>query len=143
MKKELRKHLQKYCDVSNWSRMKKPKAGKANYEAGKALAEDVLRLLMRNEPGYDGTAIMLTALALVRAYVRKAVCYSNAYSCTEDFHLLERYEDLFKSEWWTKLRDDRIMNEISYYIRGGACPYSDVLHTFDMFGNRISYSLDK
>ena len=42
MKKELRKHLQKYCDVSNWSRMGKPKAGKANYEAGKALAEDVL-----------------------------------------------------------------------------------------------------
>ena len=125
MKKELRKHLQKYCDVSNWSRMGKPKAGKANYEAGKALAEDVLRLLMRNEPGYDGTAIMLTALALVRSYVRKAVCHSNAFDCTEHFHLLERYEDLFVGDWWMKLRDDRIMNEISYYVRGGVYPFNN------------------
>jgi len=29
MKKEFKKHLQKFCDISNWSRMHKPRAGKA------------------------------------------------------------------------------------------------------------------
>ena len=74
MKKEARKHLQKYCDVSNWNRMHRPKAGKANFEAGEALAEEILCLILKkNDPGYDGTAIMLTAVALVRSYIRKAL----------------------------------------------------------------------
>ena len=80
MKKETRKHLQKYCDVSNWSRMHRPKTGKDNFEAGEALAEEILCLILKNnEPGYDGTAIMLTAVALVRSYIRKALSYSNAF----------------------------------------------------------------
>lgn len=140
MKKELRKHLQKYCDVSNWSRMGKPKAGKANYEAGKALAEDVLRLLTRNEPGYDGTAIMLTALAIVRSQVRKAVCFSNAYDCTEEFHLLEKYEELFKWDSWMTFRDDGIMLELSDYIKG-CYPLCDELRIYDKLGNKIYYTL--
>lgn len=41
------------------------------------------------------------------------------------FHLLERYEDLFVGDWWMKLRDDRIMNEISYYVRGGVYPFNN------------------
>ena len=32
MKREFRKHLQKYCDISNWGRMHKPSRGKENYE---------------------------------------------------------------------------------------------------------------
>lgn len=28
MKREFRKHLQKYCDISNWGRMHKPSRGK-------------------------------------------------------------------------------------------------------------------
>ncbi len=30
MKKEFRKHLQKFCDISNWTRMHKPRNGKKN-----------------------------------------------------------------------------------------------------------------
>ena len=118
MKREAKKHLQKYCDVSNWSRMKKPKTGKANYEAGEAMAEEILSIMMSNEPGYDGTAIMLTALALVRSYVRKAVCFSNAWDCNTRIHLMEKYEELFRSGGWMMAHHDMVMFEIAKFIKG-------------------------
>ena len=41
MKKGFRMHLQKFCDVSNWTRMHNPSAGKKNAEAAEKLAEDI------------------------------------------------------------------------------------------------------
>lgn len=124
MKKEFRRHLQKYCDISNWSRMHKPRTGKENYERGQALAEDIICMMISNEPGYDGTAIMLTALALVNSYVRKAVCYSNAYDMNEGSHLKERYDNLFESDWWMGFREDSVQFQIEDFIRGGEKSYA-------------------
>ena len=109
MKKEARKHLQKYCDVSNWSRMHRPKAGKDNFEAGEALAEEILCLILKNnDPGYDGTAIMLTAVALVRSYIWKALSYSNAFDYNDPLRLMEKYEELFD-------KDERYKEYLSLY----------------------------
>ena len=118
MKREARKHAQKYCDISNWRRMKNPRRGKKNYEAAKNLVEDILRLCLRNEPGYDGTAIMLTALAMVRSYVRKAVAYSNAFNCDSEWFLPDKYDNLFSGDSWMGLREDSIQSQIEDFIRG-------------------------
>ena len=118
MKKEFRKHLQKYCDISNWSRMHKPKIGKENYEAGVALCEDILRLMLKHEPGYDGTAIMLTALALVNSYVRKGICFTPAYEWKSEVNLIDQYNKLFDGEWWMGAREDGIQFQIEDFIRG-------------------------
>ena len=84
---------------------------------------------------------MLTALAIVRSQVRKAVCFSNAYDCAEDFHLLEKYEDLFKGDYWMTFRDDGIMLELSGFIKGRIYPLSDELRIYDKLGNKIYYTL--
>ena len=118
MKKEFRNHLQKYCDISNWSRMHNPKRGKEIYEAGVALCEDILRLMLRHEPGYDGTAIMLTALALVNSYVRKGICFTPAFECGCEVNLIDQYNKLFKGEWWMGFREDGIQFQIEDFIRG-------------------------
>ena len=127
MKKEFRKHLQKYCDISNWSRMHNPKRGKENYEIGKALAEDILRLLFYRENGYDGVAQILTALALTRSYVKKAICWTPAFDMNSDIHLMDQYEDLFKGDWWMNMHDDGIRDQIESFISGEVYPYRDEL----------------
>ena len=127
MKKEFRKHLQKYCDISNWTRMHKPRVGKENAEAAERLAEDILRMFLRNEPGYDGTAIMLTALAMVNSYVQKAVFFSNAFEINSDILLKDKYEDLFEGDAWMKLHHDNVQFQMEDFIRGKANPMHNEL----------------
>ena len=118
MKQELRKHLQKYCDVSNWSRMHRPRKGKENFEAGEALAEEIIDMMLDYEPGYNGTAIMMTALAMVRSYVKNAICFSNAFDINSDVKLLDQYEELFDGDFWMGARQDSIQSEITRFISG-------------------------
>lgn len=117
MKREVRKHFQKYCDVSNWKRMHHPSKGKKNYEEAEALAEEILKKLIDREPGYDGTAVMLAAVALVERYVRGAVYYSDAFEIDAP-NLLDKYEDLFKGDFWMGLRQDGIEIQLSHFISG-------------------------
>ena len=132
MKKEARKHLQKYCDVSNWNRMHRPKAGKANFEAGEALAEEILCLILKkNDPGYDGTAIMLTAVALVRSYIRKALCYSNAFDMNAHLHLMDKYEELFEKDAWMGMHHDGVQFQIEDFIRGNKRKFWDELDIYE------------
>lgn len=118
MKREVRKHVQKYCDISNWSRMKNPRRGKQNFEAAQALSEDILRLILKNEPGYDGTAIMLAALAMVRNYVRRAVAMSNAHDYNCQSFLPDKYDELFNTGAWMGVHEDRIQFQVEDFIRG-------------------------
>jgi hypothetical protein len=118
MKREVRKHVQKYCDISNWSRMKNPRRGKQNFEAAQALSEDILRLILKNEPGYDGTAIMLAALAMVRNYVRRAVGMSNAHDYNCQSFLPDKYDELFNTGAWMGVHEDRIQFQVEDFIRG-------------------------
>lgn len=137
MKKEFRRHVQKYCDISNWSRMHKPKKGKENYEAAVALCEDILRMFLKNEPGYDGTAIMLTALAMVNSYVQKAVFCSNAFEVNTDILLKDKYEDLFKGDAWMMLHHDKIQFQMEDFIRGEINPLHNELHINDNEFNEL------
>ena len=131
MKKEFRKHLQKYCDISNWSRMHKPRAGKANAETAEKLAEDILRLILKNEPGYDGTAIMLAALAMVDSYVQKAIFFSNAFDFDSEILLKEKYDGLFEGDSWMKLHHDRVQFQMEDFIRGKVNPMHNELNIKD------------
>ena len=132
MKKEARKHLQKYCDVSNWNRMHRPKAGKANFEAGEALAEEILCLILKkNDPGYDGTAIMLTAVALVRSYIRKALSYSNAFDMNAHLHLMDKCEELFEKDAWMGMHHDGVQFQIEDFIRGNKRKFWDELDIYE------------
>ena len=137
MKKEFRRHVQKYCDISNWSRMHKPRKGKENYEAGVALCEDILRLMLKHEPGENGTAIMLTALALVNSYVQKAVFCSNAFEVNTDILLKDKYEDLFKGDAWMMLHHDKIQFQMEDFIRGEINPLHNELHINDNEFNEL------
>ena len=137
MKKEFKKHLQKFCDISNWSRMHKPRAGKVNAEAAEKLAEDILRMFLKNEPGYDGTAIMLTALAMVNSYVQKAVSYSNAFEVDTDILLKDKYENLFKGDAWMMLHHDKIQFQLEDFIRGVRNPMHNELKINDYELNEL------
>lgn len=137
MKKEFRRHVQKYCDISNWSRMHNPSAGKKNAEAAEKLAEDILRMFLKKEPGYDGTAIMLTALAMVNSYVQKAVFCSNAFEVNTDILLKDKYEDLFKGDAWMMLHHDKIQFQMEDFIRGEINPLHDELHINDNEFNEL------
>lgn len=118
MKKEFRNHLQKYCDISNWSRMRKPRKGKENYEAGVALCEDILRMMLSREPGEDGVAVILTALALVNSYIRKGICFTPAFDFSCDVKLIDCYKSLFDGDWWMGVREDDIHFQIEDFFRG-------------------------
>ena len=96
MKKEVRKHVQKFCDVSNWKRMHRPTKGKKNCEEAEALAEEILSMLIDREPGYYD---------------------SNAFEIDAP-NLLDKYKDLFKGDFWMGLRQDRIELELSHFISG-------------------------
>ena len=137
MKKEFKKHLQKFCDISNWNRMHKPRAGKVNAEAAEKLAEDILRMFLKNEPGYDGTAIMLTALAMVNSYVQKAVSYSNAFEVDTDILLKDKYENLFKGDAWMMLHHDKIQFQLEDFIRGVRNPMHNELKINDYELNEL------
>lgn len=137
MKKEFKKHLQKFCDISNWSRMHKPRAGKVNAEAAEKLAEDILRMFLKNKPGYDGTAIMLTALAMVNSYVQKAVSYSNAFEVDTDILLKDKYENLFKGDAWMMLHHDKIQFQLEDFIRGVRNPMHNELKINDYELNEL------
>lgn len=127
MKKEFRKHLQKYCDISNWCRMHKARAGKANAEAAEKLAEDILRMFLKNEPGYDGTAIMLTALAMVNSYVQKALFFSNAFDFDTEILLKDKYDELFEGDSWMMLHHDKVQFQMEDFIRGKVNPMHNEL----------------
>ena len=137
MKKGFRMHLQKFCDVSNWTRMHNPSAGKKNAEAAEKLAEDILRMFLKKKPGYDGTAIMLTALAMVNSYVKKAVFYSNAFGGDTDIRLKDLYENLFNGDAWMMLHHDRIQFQIEDFIRGEINPLHNELHIIDNEFNEL------
>ena len=137
MKKEFRRHVQKYCDISNWSRMHKPRKGKENYEAAVALCEDILRLMLKHEPGENGTAIMLTALALVNSYIRKGIGFTPAFEVNSDIRLIDKYKELFQGDWWMRLHEDLIHFQIEDFIRGKRNPQHNELHINDNEFNEL------
>lgn len=121
---------QKYCDVSNWLRMHKPVRGRENTEAGFKLAEDILAMCRQIGGGMDKTAQVLTALAIVRQYYRKAI---GLWCCMDADKLIRRYEDLLDSDAWMTARNDRMLSLVEGYVRGDnmLLPISE---TFDVYG---------
>ncbi len=127
MTREERRHLQKYCDISNWSVMQHPKTGKENYEAAKELYEDILRLCVQREKGEDGTAVVLAAFAMARSVLRKAVALSPAFDYESPRDIRDDYENLFKGDFWMNMRDDGIMEEVLDFICDRETPFEKIL----------------
>lgn len=111
--------------------MHKPRRGKENYEAGVALCEDILRMMLKHQPGEDGTAIMLTALALVNSYIMEGICYTSAFEVGGQVKLIECYNKLFESDWWMGPREDAIQFQIEDFINGKRIPMRNALHIND------------
>lgn len=106
---------QKYCDISNWLRMHRPERGRENTEAGFKLADDILAMCRQIGGGMDKTAQVLTALALVRQYYRKAIGMTYAMDADE---LIRKYEDLLDSDFWMTFQDDFKLSLVEYYVSG-------------------------
>ena len=83
--------------------------------------------MLKHEPGENGTAIMLTALALVNSYVRKGICFTPAFDVRSQVILIDCYNKLFDGDWWMRAREDIIQFQIEDFIRGERNPMHNVL----------------
>ena len=84
-------------------------------------------MFLKNEPGYDGTAIMLTALAMVNSYVQKAICFSNAFDFDTEILLKDKYDELFEGDSWMMLHHDKVQFQMEDFIRGKVNPMHNEL----------------
>jgi hypothetical protein len=107
--------------------MRKPRKGKENYEAGVELCEDILRMMLSREPGEDGVAVILTALALVNSYIRKGIGFTPAFDVSSDIKLIDQYQKLFQGDWWMGVREDTIQFQIEDFFRGKRIPMHNTL----------------
>ena len=115
MNKREKRMNQKFCDVSNWLRMHKPRTGRQNTEAAFELADEIMAMISRLGSGGDATAQTLAALAIVRQYYRKAIgltCSMNADA------LIRQYEELFDSDFWMEFHHDMLLNITERCIMG-------------------------
>jgi len=106
--------LKKFCDVSNYSRMRMPK-GKKNYQGGQQLAEEMLQLIMKRQGGVDDTAQVLSALGQLKAYFGNAVDRNYELSADE---LISRYEKLYRGDAWMGLHEDLVQFEVDDFVAG-------------------------
>ena len=76
-------------------------------------------------------AIMLTAVALVRSYIRKALSYSNAFDMNAHLHLMDKYEELFEKDAWMGMHHDGVQFQIEDFIRGNKRKFWDELDIYE------------
>ena len=125
MKKEsYKKHLQKFCDISNYARMHMhPRKGKRLYDEAKAQAKEVLRLLFTDIPNESSTAVAIAALTLARSYVNNAQAFGIGFIDKASTDIMSQYEKLFSGDWWMNLNDDMIQTELESFMRGEYYPW--------------------
>ena len=116
MKKKgtIRKMQQDCCKVDNYQRMSL-KAGEKASKKAEQLAEDMLRVIIDGEPGVHGAVVAATAVAMVRSYLRKALCWGIGLEAVKS---MEELEKLFNSDCWMTLHNDFVQTDVENFIRG-------------------------
>ena len=108
--------LQQGCnEVSNHQRMNTTRGKKAAEEAEK-LAEQMLAKMMTHEDGIRGAVIATAAVAMVRAYLRKAIVMEVGPEALKD---ADDLESLFLTDCWMSLHNDYVQNLVDDFVRGG------------------------
>ena len=113
-KKTIRKMQRGCCNVNNYQRMRTKAGEKASKEA-EQLAEDMLMMIIDGEPGVHGAVVAATAVAMVRSYLRKALCWGIGLEAVKR---MEELEKLFNSDYWMTLHNDFVQTEVEDFIRG-------------------------
>ena len=115
-KRTIRKMRQDCCKVDNYQRMSL-KAGEKASKKAEQLAEDMLRVIIDGEPGVHGAVVAATAVAMVRSYIRKALCGGIGFDAVK---CMEELEELFESDCWMRLHNDLVLLDVENFISGNA-----------------------
>ncbi len=108
--------LQQGCnEVSNYERMNTAR-GKKSAEEAEKLAEQMLAKMMTHEDGVRGAVIATAAVAMVRAYLRKAIAMEVGRGARKDADNLER---LYLTDSWMSLHNDYVQDLVDDFVRGG------------------------
>ena len=111
--KSLRTMKQQCCNIRDYHRMS-TNAGKASAKEAESLAEDMLRLITKREPGVHSAVVAATAVAMVRAYVRKGLCWGVDPEAVTD---MEKMEQLFGCDFWMLLHNDMVALDMEHFFR--------------------------
>ena len=113
MKIKMKNALQRGCtEMRNFKFMDTKKA-KESVKEVEDLAEDMLRLITEREPTIHNIVVGVTAVAMVRAYIYKALIWGIAPEAVKD---MEAMEKLFMGDAWMTLHNDRVERDLEHYL---------------------------
>ena len=114
MKKKMKNALQRGCtEMRNFNFMT-TKKGKESAKEVENLAEDMLRLITEREPTIHNIVVGVSAVAMLRAYIRKALVWGIAPEAIQDMDSMEK---LFMGDAWMSVHNDRVEIELVHYLR--------------------------
>ena len=114
MKKKMKNALQRGCtEMRNFNFMT-TKKGKESAKEVEDLAEDMLRLITEREPTIHNIVVGVSAVAMLRAYIRKALVWGIAPEAIQD---MDSMENLFMGDAWMSVHNDRVEIELVHYLR--------------------------
>ena len=114
MKKKMKNALQRGCTEMSKFKFMHTKKAKESVKEVEDLAEDMLRLITEREPTIHNIVVGVSAVAMVRAYIRKALAWGIAPEAVED---MESMENLFMGDAWMTLHNDRVEIDLEHYLR--------------------------
>jgi hypothetical protein len=114
MKKKMKNALQRGCTEMRNFKFMTTKKGKESAKEVEDLAEDMLRLITEREPTIHNIVVGVSAVAMVRAYIRKALAWGIAPEAVQD---MESMENLFMGDAWMSVHNDRVEIELWHYLR--------------------------
>jgi hypothetical protein len=114
MKKKMKNALQRGCTEMRNFKFMTTKKGKESAKEVENLAEDMLRLITEREPTIHNIVVGVSAVAMLRAYIRKALVWGIAPEAIQD---MDSMENLFMGDAWMSVHNDRVEIELVRYLR--------------------------
>ena len=114
MKKKMKNALQRGCTEMSKFKFMHTKKAKESVKEVEDLAEDMLRLITEREPTIHNIVVGVSAVAMVRAYIFKALVWGIAPEAVKS---MEEMENLFMGDAWMTLHNDRVEIDLEHYLR--------------------------
>ena len=114
MKKKMKNALQRGCTEMSKFEFMHTKKAKESVKEVEDLAEDMLRLITEREPTIHNIVVGVSAVAMVRAYIFKALVWGIAPEAVKS---MEEMESLFMGDAWMTLHNDRVEIDLEHYLR--------------------------
>ena len=106
--------LQRGCTEMRNFKFMTTKKGKESAKEVEDLAEDMLRLITEREPTIHNIVVGVSAVAMVRAYIRKALVWGIAPEAIQD---MDSMENLFMGDAWMSVHNDIVEIDLEHYLR--------------------------